>query len=159
MKNILLLLFFIGFSFVKSQNTYEEIIQNDHKEYIGDINKKAKIKVVFDSVSLEKKDLEIYKVSGNSDVEGSKAKFSGTINFNDKKTKELNNSSFRVYDFRFFEDGTGKHNGVFSGNMIFKILSEKIIIIGFEGFWENYEKSLKFPVYFDNTNVILKNNS
>lgn len=131
----------------------ENLIKNNNDFYLGDIDKKTKIKVIFDSVSLQDNSLETYNVIGYSDVEGTKANFSGAIILNIEKTKKSPKSNLKIYDFKFSEEGTGKHNGTFSGDMLFLGLG-KLAIIGFEGIWENYEKSLKFPVYFDNSNKI-----
>ena len=63
-----------------------KLLMNDAKSYIGKIDDKAKMNVGFYSVFLDKDSPETYKVNGYSDVEGTKADFSGTIIFNSEKT-------------------------------------------------------------------------
>lgn len=150
-KLIFLLLLVFGFTIFNAQT--ENLIKNSSESYLGDIDKKTKIKVVFDSVSLQNNSPETYKVFGYSDVEGTKANFNGTIILNLKETKKSPKENLKIYDFKLSEEGTGKHNGIFSGSMFFLSLG-KLAVIGFEGYWENYEKTLKFPVYFDNSNKI-----
>lgn len=140
-----------GSIFINAQA--ENLIMNNAEFYIGKIDDKAEIKVGFYSVFLDKDSPETYKVNGYSDVEGTKANFSGTIILNIEKTKKSPKGNLKIYDFKFFEEGTGKHNGTFSGDMLFLSLG-KLAVIGFEGNWENYEQSLKFPIYFDNSNKI-----
>lgn len=152
MKLFLFSLMIFSSIFINAQT--EILIKNNSEFYLGDIDKKTKIKVVFDSVSLENKSPETYKVLGFSDVEGTKAKFTGTIILNTKETKKSPKQNLKIYDFKFSEEGSGKHNGIFSGGMLLLGLG-KLAVIGFEGNWENYEKSLKFPVYFDNSNKIM----
>lgn len=151
-RNLLLFLLMIFANTFTNAQT-ENLIKNNSEFYLGNIEEKTKIKVVFDSVSLENESPETYKVSGYSDVEGTKAKFTGTIKLNVEETKKSPKQNLKIYDFNFSEEGSGKHNGVFSGGMLFLQLG-KLAVIGFEGNWENYEKSLKFPVYFDNSNKI-----
>ena len=139
--------------FINAQT--ESLIMDNAESYIGTIDDKTKIKVGFYSVFLDKDSPETYKVNGYSDVEGTKANFSGTIILNIEKTRKSPKSNLKIYDFKFSEEGTGKHNGIFSGDMLSLSLG-KLAVIGFEGKWENYEKSLKFPVYFDNSNKIMK---
>ncbi|SHK00394.1 hypothetical protein [Epilithonimonas mollis] len=152
MKKYFFLLIMIFASIFTNAQT-ENLIKNNNDFYLGDIDKKTKIKVVFDSVSLQNNSLETYNVKGYSDVEGTKANFSGTITLNIERTKNSPKGNLKIYNFKFSEEGTGKHSGTFSGDMLSLSLG-KLAVIGFEGNWENYEKSLKFPVYFDNSNKI-----
>jgi len=125
-----------------------ELIMNDAKSYAGKIDNKATMNVGFYSVFLDKDSPETYKVNGYSDVEGTKADFSGTIILNSEKTKNSKDKS-KIYDLKFSEKGTGKHNGIFSGELSIKKLSDKNQL-KFEGTWTNYGNTLKFPFYFNN---------
>jgi len=77
-----------------------------------------------------------------------KAKMSGTIIFNSEKTKNSKDES-KIYDLKFSEKGTGKHNGIFSGELSIKKSSDKNQL-KFEGTWINYGNTMKFPFYFNN---------
>ena len=50
---------------------------------------------------------------------------------------------------KFSEKGTGKHNGIFSGELSIKESLDKNQL-KFEGTWTNYGNTMKFPVYFNN---------
>jgi len=152
MKKLFFLLILV-FGIIHSKAQTESLIMNNAESYIGTIDDKTKINVGFYSVFLDKDSPETYKVKGYSDVEGTKSNFSGTIILNIERTKKSPKGNLKIYDFKFSEEGTGKHNGTFSGDMLSLSLG-KLAVIGFEGNWENYEQSLKFPVYFDNSNKI-----
>lgn len=79
-KLFFLLIMIFGSIFINAQA--ENLIMNNAEFYIGKIDDKAEIKVGFYSVFLDKDSPETYKVNGYSDVEGTKANFSGTIILN-----------------------------------------------------------------------------
>jgi len=145
-KNFFLLMMIFASVFTYAQTS--NLIMNDGNSYAGKIDDKTKINVGFYSVFLDKDSPETYKVNGYSDVEGTKADFSGTIIFNSEKTKNSKDES-KIYDLKFSEKGTGKHNGIFSGELSIKKSSDKNQL-KFEGTWTNYGNTMKFPFYFNN---------
>ncbi len=147
-KFVFFLIFAFAASLFNAQTIDREII-NNNEVFTGKIENSATINVSFKSVTVENKALEIYKVSGCSDVEGSKADFEGTITLNPEKTKKAADKLVKIYDLKLFEKGTDKHNGIFTGELKVKNLSEKNQL-RFEGSWENYGNTLKFPFYFNN---------
>ena len=147
MKKYFSLLIMTFVSIITNAQT-SKLLMNDAKSYIGKIDDKAKMNIGFYSVFLDKDSPETYKVNGYSDVEGTKADFSGTIIFNSEKTKNSKDES-KIYDLKFSEKGTGKHNGIFSGELSIKESLDKNQL-KFEGTWTNYGNTMKFPVYFNN---------
>ncbi|WP_379969053.1 hypothetical protein [Epilithonimonas sp. UC225_85] len=149
MKNFFFFLIFaFTASFFNAQNIKKKIT-NNNEHFNGKIDNSESLKVLFESVSPENAKPETFKVSGYSDVEGTKADFEGTITFNPEKSKNFKDKSVKIYDFKLSEKGTGKHNGVFTGELTVKKSSEKQQL-KFEGTWANYENTLKFPFYFNN---------
>lgn len=148
MKKYLFLYLLLIFGSIYSKAQTSNLIMNDAKPYVGKIDNKAQIIAGFYSVFLDKDSPETYIVNGYSDVEGTKENFNGTLIFNSEKTKN-SKDNYKIYDLKFSEKGTGKHNGIFSGELSFKESSDKNQL-KFEGSWENYGKTLKFPFYFNN---------
>ncbi|MCG2792294.1 MAG: hypothetical protein L6262_01945 [Weeksellaceae bacterium] len=146
-KFVILLVSFFSFSLSHAQNIEKEL-KNDHELFTGKIDNSASLKVLFEKVFSENPTSGIYNVSGYSDVEGTKANFEGTIAFNPTKSKN-SKDSFKIYDLKLSEKGTGKHNGVFTGELTAQKSSDKNQL-KFEGTWANYGNSLKFPFYFNN---------
>lgn len=147
MKKLFFLLMMM-FSSILSYAQTSKLIMNDAKPYLGKIDNSAQIKIGFYSVFLDKDSPETYKVNGYSDVEGTKEDFSGTLILNSEKTKNFADES-KIYDLKLSEKGTGKHNGIFTGEMTLKESSEKTQL-KFEGTWNNYGNTLSFPFYFNN---------
>jgi len=146
-KFVILLVLIFGFSFFDAQNIEKEL-KNNSELFTGKIDNSAVLKVLFETVSSENPKSGIYKVTGYSDVEGTKADFEGTITFNPTKSKNSKERA-KIYDLKFSEKGTGKHNGVFTGELSVKKSSDKNQL-KFEGTWSNYGNTLKFPFYFNN---------
>lgn len=145
-KYFLFLILILGSFFINAQTS--NLIMNNAQPYLGKIDNSAQIKVGFYSVFLDKESPETYKVNGFSDVEGTKADFSGTLILNSEKTQNSNDQS-KIYDLKLSEKGNGKHNGIFSGELILKESSDKNQL-KFEGTWTNYVNTLSFPFYFNN---------
>lgn len=148
MKKLIFLLVFTFGSTVFNAQEVEKLIKNNNAFFTGKIDNSANLKVLFETVSTENQGKDTYRVFGFSDVEGTKAYFEGTITFDAVKTKNSKDNS-KIYDLEFSEKGNGKHNGIFSGELIIKESSEKRQL-KFEGTWTNYGNTLKFPFFFNN---------
>ena len=135
------------FTFFNAQEV-EKLIKNNNEFLIGKIDNSANLKVLFETVSAENQEKNTYKVFGFSDVEGTKAYFEGIITFDEEKTKK-SKDQFKIYDLKLSEEGNGKHNGIFSGELTIKESSDKNQL-KFEGTWTNYGDTLSFPFYFNN---------
>ncbi|WP_156907120.1 hypothetical protein [Epilithonimonas caeni] len=146
-KVFFLLVMFFGFTVFNAQDI-EKLIKNNSGFFAGKIDNSANLKVLFETVSTEDQERDIYKVFGFSDVEGTKAYFEGTITFDAEKTRNAKDQS-KIYDLKLSEKGNGKHNGIFSGELIIKESSDTNQL-KFEGTWTNYGNTLKFPFYFNN---------
>ena len=146
-KLVFILALIFGFTFFNAQNIEKEL-KNNNELFTGKIDNSAALKVLFETVSSENPKSGIYKVTGYSDVEGTKADFEGTITFNPTKSKN-SKERVKIYDLKLLEKGTGKHNGIFTGELTAKKSSEKNQL-KFEGTWQNYGITLKFPFYFNN---------
>ena len=146
-KLVFLLVVIFGFSFFNAQNIKKDL-KNSSELFTGKIDNSASLKVLFEFVSSENSKSGIYKVSGYSDVEGTKANFEGTITFNPEKSKNSEGRA-KIYDLKLSEKGAGKHNGIFTGELTAKKSSDKNQL-KFVGTWTNYDNTLKFPFYFTN---------
>lgn len=109
-KFVFLLVLMFGFSIFNAQNIEKEL-KNNSQLFIGKIDNSTALKVLFETVSSKNPKSGIYKVTGYSDVEGTKAEFEGTITFNPTKSKK-SKDRVKIYDLKLSEKGTGKHNGI-----------------------------------------------
>lgn len=146
-KLFFLLILVFGFTVFNAQDVEKEL-KNNNDFFTGKIDNSANLKVLFETVSTENQEKDTYKVFGFSDVEGTKAYFEGTIIFDAEKTQN-SKDNFKIYNLKLSEKGNGKHNGIFSGELTLKESSGKNQL-KFEGIWNNYGNTMKFPFYFNN---------
>ncbi|MCW3161681.1 hypothetical protein [Chryseobacterium oryctis] len=163
MKNYLLLLLLVfSFSFGQTKEfplkneDFSNYLMNYETPFYGTIStKETVIKLKIEKAVKNPKKAEQYLVSGYSDVDGNKAKFSGQIVFTQKYNVNGEPNDMLVFgDFVLNEDGFGEHVGTFKGKLRIqtpkRITKESRATVTFKGNWKNNSGNLDFDVWWAN---------
>lgn len=153
MKKILFFLLFLStFTFAQSNLEIIQIIINNHQYFEGKKSEKNNVKIKFDSVYTHIQDE--YLVEGIAEIDDKISKFSGKISFNTKQTKKLRDPNIYNFDVTLNEEKIADNSEFFRGSLNIKIGPKLFNIIVFEGVYQ--DENVKSPMYFDNSNQIMK---
>ena len=154
MRLIYLLIFmFSSLFFSQTKEAMEAYLLNNKQAFVGKINNASPILVNITEVDFKDFPKEIL-VKGKSDVEGTVCEFSGSLKL--ESTSQMGNSKMSTlfYKFDFQEQKLHEHTGIFTGSLAMKSLTDALALVVFEGTWESYNKKMRFPVYFDNNELL-----
>lgn len=139
--------------FSQTKEALETYLLNDKNAFVGKINNGAPILVNITEVDVRAFPNEI-KVKGKSDVEGTICEFKGTLTLEPNSQMGNSKMSTLFYKFDFQEQKLHEHTGIFTGSLAMKTLTDNLALVVFEGNWESYSKKMRFPVYFDNNELL-----
>lgn len=139
--------------FSQSKEAMEKYLLNNSQAFVGKINNGALILVSIQTVDLTAFPKEI-KVKGKSDVEGTICDFEGNLTLEPNSEIGTSKMPTLFYKFDFQERKLHEHTGIFNGSMAMKILTDDLALVVFEGNWESYSKKMRFPVFFDNNELL-----
>ncbi|WP_139166261.1 hypothetical protein [Chryseobacterium soldanellicola] len=135
---------------------FSHLLMNKETPFYGTIStQETVIKLRIEKAAKNPERQEQYFVSGYSDVEGNKSKFSGEIIFTQTfNVKNLPEDMLVFGDFTLKELDSGEHSGIFKGKL--RIQTVKLMTkdtnatLTFKGKWTNYSKTMDFDVWWAN---------
>lgn len=154
MRFIYFLIFmFSGFFLSQTKEDMETYLLNDKQAFVGLINNGSTILVSISDIEFHAFPKEI-SVKGKSIVEGTIGEFSGVLTLESNVRMGNSKMSTLFYKFVLQEKNLHDHTGIFTGSLAMKTLTDELALMVFEGNWESYNKKIRLPVYFDNSELV-----